>query len=452
MMAKQDKSKSILIILVVFLVAIPISAFAASVNLRWKANTEPDISSYNVYFGTSSRNYGSPIPTGNVTSYVIDGLVEGRKYYFAITAVDTSGNESGFSSEVSANATSTEPASEPYKIVLSTNSDRSNPVPLQNKTITGDVFVFIQPENAISQVVFNIDGKYNNTERYAPYDLGVPFDTTRLSNGSHTISAEITLIDNSRQTVRATFNVSNSGGQTDDSLIPLPSSAGYGMIKQGDQTHVGQVKYSFSGMSGDVTLSYQVWDVDNREEVTISLNGTSIAYAGVTANEQWSGTRSLRLPGNLVNNTGQNTVIFNNTGNPPNKWWWGVRSVSVVSSGTAPLDGGIPLPSSAGYGMIRQGDQTHVGQVRYNFSGMSGDVTLSYQVWDVDNREEVTISLNGTSIAFAGVTANDQWSGTRSLRLPDSLVNNTGQNTIVFNNTGNPPNKWWWGVRSVSIR
>ena len=84
----------------------PVSVFAASVDLKWVANTEPDLSSYNIYYGTASRAYGSPIPLGNVTSRTIDGLIEGQTYYFALTAQDTSGNESGYSSEISAKARS----------------------------------------------------------------------------------------------------------------------------------------------------------------------------------------------------------------------------------------------------------------------------------------------------------------------------------------------------------
>ena len=65
--------------------------------LTWKANSEPDFSVYRVYYGTSSRIYGLPIPV-NGTKYSISGLNSNVTYYFAVTAVDTSGNESGYSS------------------------------------------------------------------------------------------------------------------------------------------------------------------------------------------------------------------------------------------------------------------------------------------------------------------------------------------------------------------
>lgn len=73
--------------------------FAGSAILSWNANSESDLSGYKVYFGTSSRNYGTPTTVGNVTTHTVSGLNTGT-YYFAVTAFDTSGNESGFSSEV----------------------------------------------------------------------------------------------------------------------------------------------------------------------------------------------------------------------------------------------------------------------------------------------------------------------------------------------------------------
>jgi hypothetical protein len=71
-----------------------------NVTISWQANQEPDIAGYRVYSGTSSRSYNSPIPVAsNVTSYIFSGLQEGTTYYFAVSAVDTSDNESGPSGE-----------------------------------------------------------------------------------------------------------------------------------------------------------------------------------------------------------------------------------------------------------------------------------------------------------------------------------------------------------------
>ena len=67
--------------------------------LTWNANSESDLDGYNVYYGTSPGNYGDPIDVGDVTEYELTGLDEGVRYYVAITAYDTSDNESEKSDE-----------------------------------------------------------------------------------------------------------------------------------------------------------------------------------------------------------------------------------------------------------------------------------------------------------------------------------------------------------------
>lgn len=95
------KKRHVLVVtLAVFLGLVTSQVFAGSAVISWQANTEPDLQEYRVYTGTASRTYGTPTPVGKATSYTVDNLEEGVTYYFAVTAVDTSGNESGFSQEV----------------------------------------------------------------------------------------------------------------------------------------------------------------------------------------------------------------------------------------------------------------------------------------------------------------------------------------------------------------
>jgi len=73
---------------------------SASATVTWNANTESDLSGYRVYYGTSSRNYPNSVSLGKVTSATVSGLTVGTTYYFAVKSVDTSGNLSGYSAEV----------------------------------------------------------------------------------------------------------------------------------------------------------------------------------------------------------------------------------------------------------------------------------------------------------------------------------------------------------------
>jgi hypothetical protein len=76
-------------------------AMAGTATVKWGASTDEDLAGYRVHYGTSSRNYQPAIPVGNVTSFSMNDLEEGTTYYFAVTSMDTSDNESGYSVEVS---------------------------------------------------------------------------------------------------------------------------------------------------------------------------------------------------------------------------------------------------------------------------------------------------------------------------------------------------------------
>jgi len=77
------------------------AAGEAQATLAWDANTEPGITGYKIYWGPSSGNYTSSKDAGNNTSATITGLDEGKTYYFAATAYNGDGVESGYSSQVS---------------------------------------------------------------------------------------------------------------------------------------------------------------------------------------------------------------------------------------------------------------------------------------------------------------------------------------------------------------
>jgi hypothetical protein len=76
-----------------------------AVTLTWVASTSPNVAGYNVYRVTTS---GGPYTT-RVNSTLVprttyaDTLVQaGQTYYYVVTAVDTSGNESGYSNQTTA--------------------------------------------------------------------------------------------------------------------------------------------------------------------------------------------------------------------------------------------------------------------------------------------------------------------------------------------------------------
>ena len=95
------------------LVAIPISAVmnngTPEVDLSWSANTEPDLAQYRVYRRdvTTNQPMHRIAPEGDSTADAVVApafrdlhVQAGQTYSYAVTAVDTSGNESPRSAEV----------------------------------------------------------------------------------------------------------------------------------------------------------------------------------------------------------------------------------------------------------------------------------------------------------------------------------------------------------------
>ncbi|NKE72133.1 fibronectin type III domain-containing protein [Candidatus Manganitrophus noduliformans] len=95
------KRSALMIIGMILLLNWKTPAMAADAFLSWDANTENDLGGYKVYYGTSSGSYGAPVDVGNQTSFTVNGLSSSQTYYFAVSAYNTSGAESGYSNEVS---------------------------------------------------------------------------------------------------------------------------------------------------------------------------------------------------------------------------------------------------------------------------------------------------------------------------------------------------------------
>ena len=70
-----------------------------SVTIGWDASPSSDIAGYRVHYGTGSGRYPSVIDVGQSTSCQVPNLIEGRTYFFAVTAYTAAGEESALSEE-----------------------------------------------------------------------------------------------------------------------------------------------------------------------------------------------------------------------------------------------------------------------------------------------------------------------------------------------------------------
>jgi hypothetical protein len=86
-------------VVLVGLSAYGIAKGASSASLQWNSNPDPSVTGYNVYYGGATRAYTNMLSVGNTTNAEVGGLIEGRTYFFAVTAYDSFGNESDYSAE-----------------------------------------------------------------------------------------------------------------------------------------------------------------------------------------------------------------------------------------------------------------------------------------------------------------------------------------------------------------
>jgi len=96
--------------------AVPTGLSAApgqgTVSLNWNDNGEGDLAGYNIYRSTVSggpyTKQNGPLLTSS--AYIDNNVTNGTTYYYVVTAVDASTNQSGYSSQVSATPVNLPPA------------------------------------------------------------------------------------------------------------------------------------------------------------------------------------------------------------------------------------------------------------------------------------------------------------------------------------------------------
>lgn len=74
---------------------------AGSATLAWDYENDPSVQAYNLYYGPVAGAYTNFVSAGSMNQTTVSNLSAGETYYFAVTAVNSAGLESVFSSPVS---------------------------------------------------------------------------------------------------------------------------------------------------------------------------------------------------------------------------------------------------------------------------------------------------------------------------------------------------------------
>jgi hypothetical protein len=207
---------------ILFFIFFVTSVAAREVTLTWEANSEPDLSHYIVYWGNSSGNYTEN--SGNIglaNQYTTTIPDDGKKYFFAVTAVDEAGLESDFSNEVSTAQGMFITASSNWNLISIPNVAENTPIedalgPIMDDVVTIWAYVdgawkVYYPENPNASTLHELragQGLWlnmrDNAELFIPE--AVPVDGVHLSQGWNLVGLNSASILNMPQVISSILN------------------------------------------------------------------------------------------------------------------------------------------------------------------------------------------------------------------------------------------------------
>ncbi|MHC4618340.1 MAG: CBM96 family carbohydrate-binding protein [Planctomycetota bacterium] len=463
------------------------TAGVAQVSLDWNNNTESDFSYYVVYRDTSSGGPYTEVAANLTTSaYTDTGLSNGTTYYYVVTAVDESENESSDSSEASATP----------------QADITAPsAPTGLGATAGDTQVTLDwNNNSESDLAgYNV---YRDTSTGGPYTLiatdvqASAYTDTGLTNDTtyYYVVTAVDIYDNESSDsseASATPQASSSGSvesnPTDDSFVNQSNptanfgnfgSANYLKVRSGATGYARWpfLKFTVTGVSGtvssaklkvystDVTMSVDakasntdwtegaiIWN--NKPTVGSTLDTKSPSAGSwvefdVTSHVTGNGTYSFCLQGDT--NSGQDFHSKEGTNKPVLIVTYGGDStapaapanlVAVAGNTKVSLDWDDNTEEDiASYSVYRDttsgGPYTKIASgvtvSDYNDTGLTNDTVYYYVVTAVDTSNNESADSNEALAMPEGVVKSIDFNPTDDAHvIQSSSTINTGTMTIL---------------------
>ena len=232
----KSRSRLLLIAALALLVTVTGNAHAGSLPLQWNAPTTnadgsalADLANYRLYLGTTAPACPSPSfhvvssPTstpalGEIVASRIAGLSAGTTYFARVTAVDTSGNESGCSASTSGSAQAdfaVTPTTATSFGSITVGSTANRTFTVQNVgpvNLSGSVSVGA-PFTIVSGGAFSLapGASHTATVRFVPTTTGSYAGNVNVTAGGDTVSRTVS---GSATAATVTLSVSKSGTGT----------------------------------------------------------------------------------------------------------------------------------------------------------------------------------------------------------------------------------------------
>jgi hypothetical protein len=124
-------------------------------------------------------------------------------------------------------------------LASSLNPDRSNAIRLDGSRVKGKIYVFVRNSKTLDKVDFYLDSSSRikppvRTETDPPFDFAgtaddgtaVPYDTTKLADGSHSIRVVLTWSNGTTSRRHGNFTVANKGAAPTTNPSPTTTTTG----------------------------------------------------------------------------------------------------------------------------------------------------------------------------------------------------------------------------------
>jgi len=389
------KTIQIMITILISLVWVA-AASALDVRLRWDSNTEPDLAGYKVYYGVDGLANPTHLDVSNQTVATITGLDPGQNYSFAVTAYNTEGLESPYSSVVTA------PES-----VLPTVSI-SNPVNNAKVSNSVDVRASASDNTGVVKVEYYVNGSLKATDTAEPYQYS--WDTLAVTPGMYSVTAKA--YDAAGNVGLSTVSVNVVNDVTPPTIshtAPLQGSSVSGLVtvscNASDDVGITRVEFFVNGAMG------------------AAVNTTPYSYSWDTktvSNGSYTLTAKAYDAANNVATSSAVTVTVNNS----------------VSDNTAPVVSAFTMPATAASVTVAVSSFTAsdaVGVTGYLITESSTKPAASATGWSASAPTSFTFLAAGSKTAYAWARdAAGNVSSSRSAAVTITLSDTTAPVVSAF--------------------
>ncbi|MFQ6615862.1 MAG: FG-GAP-like repeat-containing protein, partial [Fidelibacterota bacterium] len=376
------------------------SAGDGEIVLTWNKNSEGDVAKYRVYGDIASSPTTQVDSTTNAgdTTTTLTGLTNGQTYYYRVTAVDTGGNESGYSNEIAATPGDETAPSAPTGVVAEAGDTEITLTWNQN------------PETDV--------GKYRIYGDTSPAPVTKVDSTTTIGDTTRTITGLINYTTYYYR-ITAVDNAGNESGYSAEvSIAPrdlTPPAAPTGLVAEaGDR----QVTLTWNRNDEDDADKYRIYGGttpapttpvdstlspgDTTKTITGLANGTTYYYhitAVDTANNESNFSNEVNVTPGDNTPPAAPTGLIAQAGDGQVKLTWAENTEGDVVK--------YRIYGDTSPGPVDQVDSTtSVNDTTRTLTGLINDITYYYRLTAVDTAEnESDFSSEASATPGAGNVA-----------------------------------------------